>query len=89
MSLAANDVDIKSINWPEKSCKFSANTVHTKCFKTDYITDKELVCHLQTYLKDLLVLDEELEDARIRLVTERDFYPRNSFISFLAARTSD
>lgn len=44
--------------------------------------------HLQTYLKDLLVLDNELEDTRIRLATERDFYPKVCFKSLLATAES-
>ena len=35
-------------------------------------------------MKDVLVLDNELEDTRIRLATERDFYPKVCFTSFLA-----
>ena len=62
--------------------------VHTKCFHTDHITDSELVQHLQTYLNDILELDNELEDTRIRLVTERDFYPKTCFRAFLATAES-
>ena len=72
------------ITGPRQSCKLEASTAHTKCFHTDHITDEELVVHLQTYLKDLLVLEDELEDTRIRLVAERDFYPKVCFKAFLA-----
>jgi len=35
-----------------------------------------------------LVLDNELEDTRIRLSTERDFYPKVCFRSFIATSES-
>ena len=73
---------------PKQSCKLDGKVTHTKCFHTDYITDEELVSHLQTYLKDQLVLDNELEDARIRLATERDFFPKICFKAFLATEES-
>lgn len=44
--------------------------------------------HLQTYLRDLLVLDDELEDSRIRLVNERDFFPKVCFRAFLCTEES-
>ena len=77
-----------TITGPKQSCKLEEPTVHTKCFHTDYITDKELVDHLQTYLSDVLVLENELEDTRIRLATERDFYPKVCFKAFLATQAS-
>ena len=77
-----------SITGPIQSCKLDSKTAHTKCFHTDHITDEELLVHLQTYLKDLLVLDHELEDTRIRLVNERDFYPKVCFKNLLATQES-
>ena len=77
-----------TITGPRQSCKIEGKTAHTKCFHTDHITDEELVSHLQTYLRDLLVLDNELEDTRIRLVTERDFFPKVCFKSFLCTAES-
>lgn len=68
--------------------KKDERTAHTKCYQTDHITDQELVSHLQTYLKDVLVLDNELEDTRIRLVTERDFFPKVCFKVFLCTEKS-
>ena len=44
--------------------------------------------HLQTYIKDLLVLENELEDTRIRLAFERDFFPKVCFKTFLATDES-
>ena len=73
---------------PRQSCKLDDKTTHTKCFHTDYITDQELVSHLQTYLRDLLVLDNELEDTRIRLACERDFFPKVCFKAFLCTEES-
>ena len=43
---------------------------------------------MKIYLKDLLVLENELEDTRIRLATERDFYPKVCFKAFLATAES-
>ena len=43
---------------------------------------------MQTYLKDMLVLEEELEDTRIRLASERDFFPKVCFRTFLATEES-
>lgn len=77
-----------TLTGPMQSCKLDGKTAHTKCFHTDHITDEELVIHLQTYLKDLLVLDHELEHTRIKLVTERDFYPKVCFKSLLATSES-
>lgn len=77
-----------TITGPRQSCKLEGKTAHTKCFHTDHITDNELVSHLQTYLRDLLVLDDELEDTRIRLVTERDFFPKVCFKAFLSTAES-
>ena len=36
----------------------------------------------------MLVLDNELEDTRIRLVTERDFFPKVCFKVFLCTEKS-
>lgn len=77
-----------TVTGPVQSCKLDSKTAHTKCFHTDHITDEELVSHLQTYFKDLLVLDHELEHARIKLVTERDFYPKVCFKNLLATKES-
>ena len=39
-------------------------------------------------MADQLVLDNEVEDARIRLACERDFYPKVCFKLFLATAES-
>ena len=39
-------------------------------------------------MRDLLVLDNELEDTRIRLVNERDFFPKVCFRAFLCTEES-
>ena len=78
------------ISGPRQSCKIEVpiDAADTKCFQTEYITSDELVSHLQQYLRDLLVLEEELEDTRIRLVSERDFFPKLCFRTFLATEES-
>ena len=43
---------------------------------------------MQTYLSDVLVLENELEDTRIRLANERDFYPKLCFKQFLVTEAS-
>ena len=73
---------------PEKTDYFEWQTKHTNAYHTDHITDELLVSHLQTYLKDLLVLQDELEDTRIRLAFERDFFPKVCFKTFLATEAS-
>lgn len=39
-------------------------------------------------MKDQLVIDNEMEDARIRLSNERDFYPKVCFKTYLATTES-
>lgn len=39
---------------------------------------------LQDYLRDQLLLDQELEAIKIKLASERDFYPRFCFEKYLA-----
>jgi len=39
---------------------------------------------LQDYLRDQLILDQELESIKIKLANERDFYPRYCFEKYLA-----
>lgn len=39
-------------------------------------------------MRDVLVLDDELEDTRIRLVSERDFFPKVCFKAFLCTEES-
>ena len=39
---------------------------------------------LQDYLRDQLLLDEELESNKIKLANERDFYVRFCFETYLA-----
>ena len=47
-----------------------------------------MVSHFQRFMTDQLVLDNEMEDARIRLACERDFYPKVCFNRFLATHES-
>ena len=67
----------------DQSCKLG-KAAHTKCFHTAHITDEKMVSHFQGFMADQLVLDNEMEDARIRLACERDFYPKVCFQRFLA-----
>ena len=39
-------------------------------------------------MKDQLVIDNEMEDARIRLSNERDFYPKVCFKTYLVTAES-
>ena len=68
----------------KKDQSYPGKAAHTKCFQTDHITDEKMLSHFQRFMSDQLVLDNEMEDARIRLANERDFYPKVCFKLFLA-----
>ena len=55
---------------------------------TDHMTDEEMIGHFHSYMRDQLVLDNEMEDARIRLSNERDFYPKVCFRTYLVTEES-
>ncbi len=48
----------------------------SKLYKTDYISDEDLMISLITFIRDQLKIDDELEDIRIQLVASKDFFPK-------------
>jgi hypothetical protein len=51
---------------------------------TEHVPVQQQVSSLQDYLRDQLMLDQELEAIKIRLASERDFYPKFCFDRYLA-----
>ena len=65
---------------PAKRSKSATVAVgDTKAYCTNYISTDALVKTLRIYLRDQLKIDDELEDAKIKLVASKDFYLRQAY----------
>lgn len=68
----------------DRSCRLNLSIAHTKCFKTDSVAPEEARTLQNAFSYNQVVLEDELEDSRIRLASHRDFYPRLVFERYLA-----
>lgn len=59
--------------------RIPTKSVETKAFQTDYINTDMLTKALRQFLRDQLKIDDELEDAKIKLVASKDFYLKQAF----------
>lgn len=72
----------------DRSCRLNLSIAHTKCFKTDCVAPEEARTLQNAFSYNQVVLEDELEDCRIRLTSHRDFYPRLVFERYLALEES-
>eukprot|EP00347_Sterkiella_histriomuscorum_P024093 403332333 len=61
----------------------------TMSYKTDYISEEKILKNFVNFIKEQILLDDDFEDIKIRLVNDRDFYPQMAFKNYLGQNLED
>ncbi|CDW84542.1 UNKNOWN [Stylonychia lemnae] len=74
---------LRSSNSIQQQLETQTELAKTLTFKTDYISSEKIVKNFITYVQEQIILDDQLEDLRIKLTNDRDFYPQQVYKTYL------